>query len=141
MWSGVQTPVIRPNEASRLPFDAPNRVLAWGEFDLPRGFGIAPLVEVRDGFPLSIFDENHDFIGGRNRAGRFPTFFSLDLQAWKRIVIPWPRRLSARVGLKVFNITNHFNPRDFQGNTASLRFGEFSNGVSRTFRGKFVIDF
>ncbi len=48
---------------------------------------------------------------------------------------------NATIGLKVFNITNHFNPRDFQGNLASARFGDFSNGVSRTFRGKFVIDF
>jgi hypothetical protein len=140
-FANVENPVIRPNERSRLPYDAPNRVLAWGEFELPRGFGVAPLVEVRDGFPLSVFDENHDFVGARNRAGRFPRFFSLDMQAWKRIVLPWPRHLNARVGLKVFNITNHFNPRDFQGNLTSTRFGDFSNGVSRTFRGKFVIDF
>jgi hypothetical protein len=137
----LENPIVRPNESSRLPYDAPNRVLAWGEFDLPRGFGVAPLVEVRDGFPVSMFDEHRDFVGTRNAAGRFPTFFSLDVQAWKRITIPWPRRLGARVGLKVFNVTNHFNPRDFWGNTAGTRFGEFSNGVSRTFRGKFVIDF
>jgi hypothetical protein len=108
---------------------------------LPAGFGIAPLLEIRDGFPLSIFDENHDFIGDRNRAGRYPRFFSLDMQAWRRVTLPWPRTLHARVGLKVFNITNHFNPRDFQGNVTGARFGEFSNGVSRTFRGKFVFDF
>jgi hypothetical protein len=140
-FANVENPVIRPNERSRLPFDAPNRVLAWGEFELPRGFGVAPLVEVRDGFPLSVFDENHDFIGERNQAGRFPRFFALDVQAWKHVTLPWPRKLKARVGVKVFNITNHFNPRDFQGNLTSARFGDFSNGVSRTFRGKFVIDF
>lgn len=140
-FANVENPVIRPNEHSRLPSDAPNRFLAWGEFDLPRGFGIAPLVEVRDGFPLSTFDENHDFVGERNRAGRFPRFFSLDVQAWKHVTLPWPKKLKARIGLKVFNITNHFNPRDFDGNVTSSRFGGFSNGVSRTFRGKFVLDF
>lgn len=140
-FADVENPVIRPNERSRLPFDAPNRVLTWGEFELPHGWGIAPLAEVRDGFPLSAFDENHDFVGERNRAGRFPRFFSLDVQTWKHVVLPWPRRLKARIGFKVFNITNHFNPRDFQGNLTSGRFGGFSNGVSRTFRGKFVIDF
>ncbi|MBI3494342.1 MAG: TonB-dependent receptor [Acidobacteria bacterium] len=140
-FANVENPVIRPNESSRLPSDAPNRFLVWGEFDLPRGFGVAPLVEVRDGFPLSVFDENHDFVGERNRAGRFPQFFSLDVQAWKHVTLPWPKRLRARVGIKVFNLTDHFNPRDFDGNLVSTRFSEFSNGVSRTFRGKFVIDF
>lgn len=140
-FGNVSNPIVRANEYSRLPFDAPNRVLAWGEFELPGGWGVAPLVEVRDGFPLSIVNEYRDFIGPRNEAGRFPTFFSLDLQGWKRIIIPWPRRLNARVGLKVYNVTNHFNPRDFEGNVTSSRFGQFSNGVSRTFRGKFVVDF
>lgn len=140
-FANVENPVIRPNEYSRLPSDAPNRFLAWGEFGLPRGFGIAPLVEVRDGFPLSVFDENHDFVGERNQAGRFPRFFSLDVQIWKHVVLPWPRKLKARIGIKVFNISNHFNPRDFDGNSASTQFGGFSNGVSRTFRGKFVLDF
>ena len=36
-----------------------------------------------------------------------------------------------RVGVKVFNLTNHFNPRDFQGNLASDEFGGFYNGVGR----------
>lgn len=134
-------PIVRPNEYSRLSFDAPNRLLAWGEFDLPAGFGVAPLAEIRDGFPLSIYDEYHDYVGGRNRAGRFPRFFSLDVQAWKHVTLPWPRRLQARIGIKVFNVTDHFNPRDFQGNLTSTRFGEFANGVGRTFRGKFVFDF
>ena len=33
---------------------------------------------------------------------------------------------NATVGLKVFNITNHFNPRDYQGNLASADFGGFA---------------
>jgi len=41
----------------------------------------------------------------------------------------------------VFNITNHFNPRDFQGNLASADFGGFANGVGRAFRGKWVFEF
>jgi hypothetical protein len=42
--------------------------------------------------------------------------------------------------LKVFNVTNHFNPRDYQGNLASPEFGGFANGVGRTFRGKWVFE-
>jgi hypothetical protein len=44
------------------------------------------------------------------------------------------------VGVKVFNLTNHFNPRDFQGNLASDEFGGFYNGVGRKFGMKFVIE-
>ena len=43
--------------------------------------------------------------------------------------------------LKVFNITNHFNPRDYQGNLASANYGGFANSVGRTFRGKWVFEF
>jgi hypothetical protein len=37
------------------------------------------------------------------------------------------------LGLKVFNLTNHFNPRDFQNNLASDGFGGFNNSVSRKY--------
>jgi len=36
------------------------------------------------------------------------------------------------LGLKVFNLTNHFNPRDFN-NTDGEAFGGFYNGVGRKF--------
>jgi hypothetical protein len=45
-----------------------------------------------------------------------------------------------RVGVKVSNLTNQFNPRDFQGNLASDEFGGFYNGVGRKFGMKFVIE-
>jgi hypothetical protein len=41
----------------------------------------------------------------------------------------------------VFNITNHFNPRDYQGNLASANYGGFNNSVGRAFRGKWVFEF
>lgn len=45
-----------------------------------------------------------------------------------------------RVGVKVFNVTNHFNPRDYQGNLASDDFGGFYNGVGRKYGMKFLIE-
>ena len=47
----------------------------------------------------------------------------------------------ATIGIKVFNITNHFNPRDYQGNLASHNFGTFDNSVGRTLRGKWIFEF
>ncbi len=141
-FGNFQGPIIRPNERSRLPFDAPNRFLFWGDFQLPADITASPVLEVRNGFPFSIVDEELNFIGRRNRAGRFPTFASLDLQVTKGLKIPFRgKNYRFRAGFKVFNLLNRFNPRDVQNNIGSPNFGGFFNGVSRTFRGKFVFEF
>ena len=137
-FGNIENPVIRPDAQGPLPWDAPNRYLFWSNVGLPRGFTVFPLLDVRTGFPLSVVDEDRNFVGPRNAAGRYPTFVSLDLQVSKRLRL---FHHNATVGLKVFNITDHFNPRDYQGNLASAAFGDFSNGVGRAFRGKWVFDF
>jgi hypothetical protein len=137
-FGNIENPVIRPDARGPLPWDAPNRYLFWSNVSLPRGFTVFPVLDVRTGFPLSVVDEDRNFVGPRNEAGRFPAFVSLDLQVSKRLRL---FHHNATVGLKVFNITDHFNPRDYQGNLASANFGAFANGVGRTFRGKWVFEF
>lgn len=137
-FGNIENPVIRPDARGPLPWDAPNRYLFWSNVSLPRGFTAFPVLDVRTGFPLSVVDEDRNFVGLRNEAGRYPTFVSLDLQVSKRLRL---FHHNATVGLKVFNITDHFNPRDYQGNLASADFGTFANGVGRTFRGKWVFEF
>ena len=64
------------------------------------------------------------------------------MQVTKGINIPvLGKKYKTRVGVKIFNITNNFNPRDVQANIDSVNFGTFYNSVSRTFRGKFEFDF
>lgn len=140
-FGNFQNPVIRPNERARLPWDAPNRLLVWGEFSLKYRLSVAPVFEIRNGFPLSTIDEDRNFVGPRNGAGRFPTFTSFDLQVLKSVRLPFAGKKRAKIGVRTFNLLNHFNPRDFQGNLASGAAGRFFNGVSRSIRGKFVIDF
>jgi hypothetical protein len=137
-FGNIQNPVIRPDERGPLPWDAPNRFLFWSNISLPNGFSVFPLLDVRTGFPLSTIDADRNFIGPRNQAGRFPTFVSLDGQVTKRLRILGH---NATIGLKVFNITDHFNPRDYQGNLASANYGDFANSVGRTFRGKWIFEF
>lgn len=141
-FNNFQNPIIRADERSLLAWDAPHRFLFWGEFGVKYGITVAPVLDMRSGFPLSNIDEDRNFVGERNRAGRFPTFGSLDLQVLKRVVVPgrWGEKYRLRVGFKVFNVTNHFNPRDYQGNLASEEFGGFYNGVGRKFGLKFVIE-
>ncbi len=137
-FGNVENPVIRPDQRGPLPWDAPHRVLLWSNISLPGGFAIFPVLDVRSGFPLSNLDADRNFVGARNEAGRFPTFVSLDTQLTKKLRV---FHRNAIIGLKVFNVTNHFNPRDYQGNLASVEFGGFNNSVGRTFRGKWVLEF
>jgi hypothetical protein len=141
-YANFENPIIRRNERSFLPFDAPNRFVFWGNFTVKYGLTVAPVLDLRNGFPLSVIDEDRNFVGPRNRAGRFPNFTSLDLQVLKSVSAPgrFSENYRFRVGVKVFNLTNHFNPRDFQGNNASDEFGGFYNGVGRKFGMKFVIE-
>ena len=137
-----QNPNIRPNERSLLPYDAPNRFVFWGNFAVKYGITVTPVLDLRNGFPLSNIDEDRNFVGERNRAGRYPTFASLDMQVMKRLSAPgrFKEKYRFSVGVKVFNVTNHFNPRDYQGNLASDDFGGFYNGVGRKYGMKFLIE-
>jgi hypothetical protein len=137
-FGNVENPVIRADERGPLPWDAPNRMLVWSSLSLPRGFAVFPVLDVRSGFPLSNVDADRNFVGPRNLVGRFPTFVSLDAQVTKKLRVLGH---NATLGLKVFNITDHANPRDYQGNLASANFGRFDNSVGRTFRGKWIFEF
>jgi hypothetical protein len=132
--------VVRANEYGPLPFDAPHRFLAYGELKAPYGLTVTPAMEIRSGFPFSYVNDRLDFVGKRNQAGRFPTFISLDVQILKGFKVPFLDK-RVRAGAAIFNITNHFNPRDFQNNTGSLQFGQFFNSLGPSVRAKFEMDF
>src|SRR5258705_1563386 len=87
-YGNFENPIIRANERSRLPFDVPNRFLIRGEFQTKYGLTWSPVLDLRTGFPFSLIDEGRNFVGPRNRAGRFPTFVSLDMQVLKTISLP-----------------------------------------------------
>jgi carboxypeptidase family protein/TonB-dependent receptor-like protein len=137
-FGNLRHAVIRPNEYGRQPFDAPNRLLFWGDFGLPRKIVATPVLEWRSGFPFSLLNEQQDYVGPRNGGGRFPQLLTLDLLVTKGVKIPFRgKKYRGRVGVTVFNITNHWNPRDVQGNLASPAFGTFYNSPERSFRTKF----
>ena len=131
--------VIQPNQRGRLNFDAPNRFLAWGEIAAPWKFTFAPVLDLHTGFPYSTTNQYREFVGPRNDS-RFPRFVSTDLQVLREIRLPIKEQ-HARIGFGVFNVFNRANYRDVQNDLDSQRFGEFFNGISRTFHGKFVLEF
>jgi hypothetical protein len=130
--------VIRPDEYARQPYDVPNRLLFWGDFGLPFDIVATPVVDWRSGFPFSLLNEQQDFVGPRNEGGRFPQLVTLDLLIMKGLTIPFRgKKYKGRAGFTVFNITNHWNPRDVQNNLASPQFGTFFNSPDRSVRLKF----
>jgi outer membrane receptor protein involved in Fe transport len=137
-FGNLKHAVIRPDEYGRQPFDVPNRLLFWGDFSLPYDVVATPVVDFRSGFPFSILNEQQDFVGPRNEGGRFPRLLTLDLLVTKGLTIPFRgKKYKGRAGLTIFNITNHWNPRDVQNNLASQQFGTFFNSPDRSVRLKF----
>ncbi len=132
--------VLRPNEYGPLPFDARHRFLLYGQMDFPHDIRVAPLFEIRSGFPFSKFDERLNFVGGRN-SGRFPMYMSVDLQVTKGFMLPFFDKKKARIGVALFNLTNHFNPRDAQSNLTSPNFGKLYNSLGTSVKAKFDIEF
>jgi len=140
-FGNLRNAVIRPNEYGRQNFDVPNRLLFWGDFALPHQIVISPVVEYRNGFPYSALNEQQDFVGARNAAGRYPHLLTLDVLVMKGVAIPFKgKKYHGRVGITFFNVTNHFNPRDVQNNIASPQFGGFYNspGISARLKFEFV---
>lgn len=131
-------PIVRQNQFSNLPFDTPNRLLAWGTFALPRHITLAPIFEARSGFPYSVRDSEQNFVGLRNAdERRFPRFVALDVEVAKKFQVT--KKYGVNLSLRVYNVTNHFNPRDVRANMADPHFGEFFASYHRYMTGGFDI--
>ena len=133
-------PLVRPNQYSNLSTNVPNRLLAWGNIALPRKVTISPIIEWRSGFLYSIVDQNQNFVGTRNASNqRFPNFFSVDAEISKDFQVT--QKYAIRLSLRGFNLTDHFNPRNFRNNLGDPQFGTFINSYRRYFTGGFDIIF
>jgi hypothetical protein len=131
-------PVIRPDEYGKQPYDVPHRLLFWGDFGLPFDIVATPVLDWHSGFPFSLLNEQQNFVGPRNEGGRFPQLITLDLLVTKGLSIPFRgKKYKGRAGFTIFNITNHWNPRDVQNNLDAQQFGAFYNSADRSVRLKF----
>ena len=122
-----EEPVIRPNFYASLPSNVPNRFVAWGRFNIPWKIVASPVLDIHNGFPYSDVDELQRYVGYPDSL-RFPTFISLDLEMYKEFRIsflPWVRNHTLRGILRVYNVTNHPNPRDVYNNVTSPYFDHF----------------
>jgi hypothetical protein len=127
IYTPFEAPVIVPNLFGTLPSNVPNRFITWGDFKLPRDWGISPVFDVHTGLPYSTIDVYQNYVGVPN-SFRFPTFASVDLKVTKDLTLgflPGARHHKFRVGMAIFNLTNHSNPRDVYNNVTSPYFRHF----------------
>jgi hypothetical protein len=113
------------------PTDVPDRLRAWATLALPLRIVLSPAVEWRSGFPYSDQDVYRHYLGEPN-GERLPAYFSTDLTAFKTFDL-FARKMD--LGLQVFNITGHFNPRDVISVSPSAQFRTFTNSVGATLAG------
>lgn len=128
-YGNLRNPIVRANEYNLIPTDVRHRLLVRGTIGIPWRWELAPVLELRSGFPWSAVDEFLDFRGPRSRAGRLPTVHTLDLAASR----PWQLgKHRFRAGLRAYNIFGAAAERDVQTSVISPRFGAAYNPVDRS---------
>jgi hypothetical protein len=128
-YGNFRTPIVRANEHNLIPTDVRHRLLLRGTIGLPAQWDVAPVLELRSGFPWSAVDEFHDFVGARNSAGRLPAVRSLDVSVSR----PWQvKKYRFRAGVRLYNIFGASAARDVQNNITAPDFGSFHNPIERS---------
>jgi hypothetical protein len=131
--------VLDPNSAQPLqvlpdlvpmPWDAPNRVLAWGYLPLPwKNWAISVLADMRTGFPFSVRDQSGLVIGAVD-SYRYPLNFDLNI-AIERMLTFHGYRFALRGGMD--NVTNQANPTAVNNVTGVPQFLQFLGDEGRHF--------
>ena len=116
------------NNVGRMPWDAPNHLLAWGHFPSPlQGWSIATLVEARNGFPFTVATDRGATVGEIN-SHRYPAYFDLDLHVERQLRLG-KRMVALRGGFS--NITNHQNPNVVNSVIGAPQFMSFYGSQGR----------
>jgi hypothetical protein len=135
LFGFVDAPLLQPGALARLSTEATNRVIAWGTVNLPWRIVLSPVMEWRSGFPYSVVDEQYVYSETPN-SRTFPAFFDVDLIAYKTVTV---KKRSADLGVQIFNVTDHRNPRDVYAVSDAPKFGTFTNSVGTIIRGYMLV--
>ena len=131
----IDSPLLEPGGRARSSNDARNRILAWGTVNLPFRTVISPAAEWHSGFTYSGRTSRYTYAGAPN-SRTFPAFFSLDTVTYKTITV---HGFNVDLGVQVFNVTNHWNPRDVFPVVGDPGYGQFANSVGRIVRGYMLL--
>ena len=120
---------ILPNLVS-MPWDAPNRFLAWAYLPLPwKKWAVSTLADLRSGFPFSVRDQDGGVIGAID-SYRYPLNFDLNI-AVERMVVLHGYRFALRGGMN--NITDRLNPTAVNNVVGAPGFLHFYGAEGRHF--------
>jgi hypothetical protein len=131
LYTSLTAPFVEPGADAPTPGDVPHRLRGWATMGLPRHVVVSPSLEWRTGFPYSVLNLAREYVGTPNGA-RFQSYFSADVTAFKTFDI---LRRKIDLGLQVFNLTRHFNPRDVISIKGSSQFQQFTNSFGTTLGG------
>jgi hypothetical protein len=128
-YGNFPNPILRANEHSLTSADVRHRLLLRGTIGFPGKWDLAPVLELRSGFPWSAVDEYLDYVGARNRTGRLPVVRTLDFT----LARPWQvKKYRFRAGVKIYNAFGAAAHRDIQANITSPNYGTSYNPVERS---------
>jgi hypothetical protein len=131
LFVNLDTPLLEPAGTAVTPTDVPHRLRGWATFGLPSSIVVSPSIDWRTGFPYSVLDVYRHYVGSPY-SERFPNYFDVDVTIYKTFEF---REHQANLGLQLFNVTSHFNPRDVIAVTESAEFRTFTNSFGVTLGG------
>jgi len=135
----VESPIFAPQSGGPLPWDAPNRILAWGWAPIQKTWfpnfmqtligetDVQLMVDYRTGFPFSVSNDAGNLVGMPNSM-RFPDYATVNIALERKF--PFRGYLWAwRVG--VINSLNRANPNVVNSDIDSPQYLAFARGQSR----------
>lgn len=132
---GLDAPLLQPGGYFRQAADARHRVVAWGSVNMPKRVVISPAMEWHTGFRYSAVDTQSRYVGTPN-AHAFPPFLAVDMVVYKTVTV---KQRTADLGVQLFNVTKHANPRDVYPVAGEPSFGRFTNSIGRVLRGYMLV--
>ena len=135
----VDNPSLAPHSGGPLPWDAPNRFLAWGWAPIEKGWfpgflqpvigetDLQLLLDYRTGFPFSVSNETGNLVGAPN-GRRFPDFATVNVALERRFTFRgylWAWRVA------LVNALDRANPNAVNSDINSPQFLTYARGQSR----------
>jgi hypothetical protein len=118
----VDTIALGPQREGALPWDAPNRLLAWGWLPFIKKLDMGYAFEWRDGFPFSVVNEQQLIVGAPD-SWRFPRYFTASLAMERRFRL---KKMNLAVRATAEDVTGRLNPFAVNNNIDSPEFHSFT---------------
>jgi hypothetical protein len=128
----IYDPIFLSQNAGPLPWDTPNRLLAYGFLPGIKSFDFAYTVEWRTGFPFNVVNQQQQIVGAPD-SRRFLAYFNFSPYVEKRFEL-FKVHWAVRGGFD--NVTSHRNAQLVNNNIDSPDFLTFSQFDRRTFVGR-----